>query len=127
VKEQVEAGFSNLKVSLHLESAFRDSLTFNYQDDRKIGPTSLAIKVESPYKGTAERSVDVLIAKDPYAPFPLCLLEAKSGDDLEVRLADVHPEISENLRLRLGPWSSRLLGRMLKELADGPELEDLPF
>jgi hypothetical protein len=41
-----------------------------------------------------------------------------SDDDLEARFEDVHPEISESLRLRLMNWCNRLLGRMLKDFEE---------
>lgn len=72
------------------------------------------------HKCSVERRITALIALDRADPFPLCLTETSSrADQLEVRFEDVHPEISESLRLRLANWCSRLLGRMLKDLAGG--------
>lgn len=54
------------------------------------------------------------IAVDEQNPFPL-IVDDQSEDLLEVRLADVHPEISEALRLRLSNWTRRLLSRLTEE------------
>ena len=54
------------------------------------------------------------IAVDEKNPFPL-VIDDTSEDRLEVRLADVYPEISEALRMRLSNWTRRLLGRLTEE------------
>jgi hypothetical protein len=64
---------------------------------------------------TRETNVFCLIARDVGTPFPLLLEAEGREDDLEVRFEDVHPEISEGLRLRLANWCRRLLGRLLQD------------
>ncbi len=126
-QEQIRAQFESLELPLRLTVAQMDNPELEYI--RGMGPTSLYIRIESlRYGGPIVRHVHVLIARNTSEPFPLSLLDSEGGGDtLEVRFEDVHPEISESLRLRLGNWCSRLLGRMFKELADGPEREEFLF
>ena len=119
-KEQINAQFENLKLPNYLDLAVElaDNLMMSNQDYRQVmGSTSLAVTIEDfEHEITSGKDVTVLIARDMAAPFLLCLLEVNySDDDLEIRFEDVHPEISESLRLRLTNWCSRLLGRMLKD------------
>ena len=118
-KERINEQFENLRLPHYvtLDLKLTENLQVNYQDYRQVmGSTSLAVTIEDwEHDLTSERDLTVLIARDMADPFPLCLLEVEgSDDDLEARFADVHPEISEGLRLRLTNWCSRLLGRMLQ-------------
>jgi Fic family protein len=51
------------------------------------------------------------------SPFPIVVRANRSGDELEVRLEDVHPELTPHFLLRLDDWVQRQLGRMLSEIA----------
>ncbi|HEX7180859.1 MAG TPA: Fic family protein [Thermoanaerobaculia bacterium] len=121
-KEQLKAQFENLKLSysLDLYLELTDNVMMNSQNYRQVmGSTSLSVAIEDlEHEITSETDVTVLIARDMADPFLLCLLEVEGSDDLEVRFEDVHPEISESLRLRLTNWCSRLLGRMLKDFEE---------
>lgn len=122
-KEQIETRFRNLKLPYYLELYLEltGDVDVGGQYYRQVmGSTSLNVTLEDfEHEITSERDVTVLIARDIAEPFPLCLLETEgSDDDLEARFEDVHPEISEGLRLRLTNWCSRLLGRMLKDLEE---------
>lgn len=119
--EQIKAQFENLKLPDYFEVYVE--LDYNVQwvneEYRQVmGSDSLAIAIDDfEHDNTSDTNITVLIARDMADPLPFRLLETDgSDDDLEARFEDVHPEISESLRLRLTNWCSRLLGRMLKEL-----------
>ncbi|HEX3528596.1 MAG TPA: Fic family protein [Thermoanaerobaculia bacterium] len=123
VKGQIRTQFETLRLPDHLDLDLEltDDLMVDHQGYRQVmGSHSLAVTIEDlESQTTSERDITVLIAHDMARPFPLCLLEVDgSGDDLEARFEDVHPEISESLRLRLTNWCSRLLGRMLKNFEE---------
>jgi hypothetical protein len=123
-KGQIRTQFETLRLPsylvLYLE--LMDDTMVNSEDYRQVmGSTSLDVAIEDlEHEITSETNVTVLIARDMANPFPLCLLETEGSgdDDLEARFGDVHPEISESLRLRLTNWCSRLLGRLLKNLEE---------
>ncbi|HEX3553627.1 MAG TPA: Fic family protein [Thermoanaerobaculia bacterium] len=119
-KEQIRAQFDSLDLPIYLELYLEptDNLMTSDQDYRQVaGSTSLEVAIEDyEHEITSETYITVLIARDMTDPFPLCLIELDgSNDDLEARFEDVHPEISENLRLRLKNWCGRFLGRVLKK------------
>ena len=120
-KEQIEIQFESLQLPEYLELELDLDMTDeskDFQGYRQVmGSTVLAVTIEdTAHAITSEADVTALIARDRADPFPLRLLETEGGgDDLEARFEDVHPEISEGLRLRLVNWCSRLLGRMLKD------------
>ena len=70
---------------------------------------------------------DIYIDWRSESPFPLWIWSSDSPDDLEVRLTDAHPEISDVLRFRLGGWVERQLARLLtsleKHLQSPPSLD----
>lgn len=122
-KQQIQTQFENLRLPDYLDLGLEltDDFTVDYQDYRQVmGFTSLAVAIDDfEHDITSETNITVLIARDMADPFPLCLREMEgSDDDLEARFEDVHPEISESLRLRLMNWCSRLLGRMLKDFEE---------
>lgn len=121
-KGQIKTQFEKLELPYYLDLYLdlTDNLMVSYQDYRQaMDFTSLAVAIEDTERQiTRETDILALIARDMDYPFPLCLAEAEgSDDDLEARFEDVHPEISEGLRLRLANWCSRLLGRMLKDFS----------
>jgi Fic family protein len=118
--EQIKTQFGNLALPIYFELYVElvDHVQWGDEDYRQVmGSDSLAVTIEDfEHEITSETNITVLISRDTTDPFPLWLLESEgSGDHLEARFEDVHPEISENLRLRLKNWCSRLLGRMLKD------------
>src|SRR5947199_2473458 len=121
VKEEIQKQFKNLELPIYIDlylELIDDLLLLSPKDYRQaMGNTGLAVIIEDlEHDITNETNITVLIAHDMTDPFPLCLLEiGSSDDDLEARFEDAHPEISENLKLRLKNWCSRLLGRMLKK------------
>ena len=124
-KEEVKAQFKRFVLpsyfALHLEPT--DDLMTGGEDFRQVMVSrSLDVIIENhEFDRASERNVTVLIARDRTEPFPFCLLETgDETDHLEIRFEDVHPDISKSLQLRLESWCSRLLGRMLQELEDGP-------
>lgn len=122
-REQIEKQFKDLRLSYRLDlyAELTNVMMTGAEDYRQVmGSTSLSIVLESlEPEITSETYITVLIAHNLADPFPLWLFETVGrDDDLEVRFEDVHPEISESLRLRLANWCSRLLGRMLKDFEE---------
>jgi Fic family protein len=123
VGEEIKTQFANLELPDHFELFVElvDDVQWVNKDYRQVmGSDSLAVTIEDfEHEITSETNITVLIARNLADPFPFCLLEAEgSGDDLEARFEDVHPEISESLRLRFTNWCSRLLGRMLRDFEE---------
>lgn len=69
-------------------------------------------------RATAETNVRVLIASDDSTPFAFLLEAPGSAEPMEIRLAEVYPEHTPTLDLRLAGWSQRLLGRLLAKLEE---------
>ncbi len=120
-KEQLETQFEALQLpeDLGLDLELADDLErleMDIQGYRQVkGTTGLAVLLGD-LEVTSETDATVLIARDMTEPFPLRLSEAGGrNDDLEARFEDVHPELSEGLRLRLTNWCRRLLGRLLED------------
>ncbi len=59
--------------------------------------------------------VSVFYSMTP-GPFPFLISALRKGDTLEIRLEDVHPELTPGFMLRLDQWVRRQLGRMLAEI-----------
>ena len=57
-----------------------------------------------------------MIALDEANPFGFRLEVLETRDSLEVRAADLTPELGEGLKLRLDLWAQRHLGTMLAKL-----------
>jgi len=122
-KEQIKTQFENLRLPIYIAIYLEltDNLSVMHPGYHQVmGDINLAVAIEDlEHDITIEKNITVLIAHDLADPLPLCLLEMQgSDDDLEARFEDVHPEISEGLRLRLTNWCSRLLGRMLKKFEE---------
>lgn len=117
--EQIKTQLTGLKLPYIFAdyAEFRDDLGVGDEEYRQVtGMTSLVVGIEDvAHEIVRETNVFCLIALDASHPFPLLLEAEGSDDDLEVRFEDVHPEISEALRLRLANWCRRLLGRLLKD------------
>lgn len=62
--------------------------------------------------------VTVNIATEDANPFGFRLEALESPDCLDIRDADVAPELSESLKLRLGGWIQRHLGALLGQLEE---------
>lgn len=58
-------------------------------------------------------SVRALVAEDDSNRFAFLVETVNFPENLEIRLEEVHPEITPALDLRLSRWSERLLGRLL--------------
>jgi Fic family protein len=58
-------------------------------------------------------TVSVFFSAGSFFPF---VIRAENPDRLEIRLEDVFPELTPNLRLRLSQWVQRRLGEMLRDL-----------
>jgi Fic family protein len=116
---QIRAQFNNLDLP-DIFILYADLTNNSQLDDEAYrqltGCISLSVAIEDMARTiTSEAYIFCLIARDVANPFPLLLVVEGSEDDLEARFEDVHPEISESLRLRLANWCSRLLARMLKD------------
>lgn len=61
--------------------------------------------------------VSVLYSTDS-GPFSFAIQSADNPDRLEIRLEDVFPELTPNLKLRLSQWVQRRLGEMLRVLEE---------
>jgi Fic family protein len=57
--------------------------------------------------------------------FPFTVRDHESSDVLEIRLQDVHIELSEAVKLRLSQWVQRRLAEMLRELESDIQSADL--
>lgn len=116
-REQIETQFGNLGLPGFLDMGIeaRSAWIDEYRGYRQAeGDSRLYVLIED-QQVSRETEIAALIAYDVADPFPLLLDEKGSDDTLEVRFEDVHPEVSESLRLRLSNWCSRLLGRILKD------------
>lgn len=84
---------------------------------RLTPPTGMSIILESSgYRFVqSETIVSVFYSLFPN-PFPFLISAFRSGDKLEIRLEDVHPELTPSFMLRLDQWVQRQLGRMLAEI-----------
>jgi Fic family protein len=58
---------------------------------------------------------EVLVNSDLTSAFRFHILARGSKDAMDVRLEDVHPELTASFQLRLDGWVRRQLGRMLSE------------
>jgi len=74
--------------------------------------------------GTAELRASVLFS--PESPFPFLIQSSQSGDIREIRLEDVFPELTPNLKFRLERWVERRLGDLLRDLERKGRLEEEP-
>lgn len=117
--ELIKTQFGNLGLPFYLDLDIEPTgiWTAEHQDYRQAeGNSSFSVAIDDlEHDISSETEITALIARDLSEPFPLLLEAENSDDNLEVRFEDVHPEISESLRLRLANWSSRLLGRLLKD------------
>ncbi len=66
--------------------------------------------------GAVGTGMTVLFSMNPANSFPVVVHVPGSMDDLEIRLEDLRPELSEHLKLRLTHWVQRHLTEMLKNL-----------
>jgi uncharacterized membrane protein len=53
--------------------------------------------------------INILFSPDAGNPFPFVVRVPESPDQLEIRLEDLHPELSASLKLRLAQWVERRL------------------
>lgn len=113
---KTQFGTLNLPVFFDLDIQSGDWIEGPEEYRNVDGDSTLYVAIDDfTHDVSSEQGITVLIARDISHPFPF-LLEAEGSDDtLEARFEDVHPEISESLKLRLKNWCSRLLGRMLKD------------
>jgi fido (protein-threonine AMPylation protein) len=79
---------------------------------------SIVLEAPAPATVRVDRAYGVAVAADSSNPFTFRFQALDATDDLEVRLEDVHSELSEAFRLRLDSWVQRHLGRMLAELEE---------
>lgn len=77
-------------------------------------PLSLiVIENNSIARARVEASMRVLVAEDSSSPFTFLVETVGIPENLEIRLEDIHPELTPALDLRLTSWTQRLLGRLL--------------
>jgi Fic family protein len=72
-------------------------------------------------KSSAEAHMAVWVSRES-EPFAFRVWSGKYEDDLDIRVQDVHPELSEALKLRLDAWVQRQLSRMLAEIEENSRL-----
>lgn len=77
---------------------------------------TVALRPPAPFSFTLLVSFRVNVALDDNNPFGFQLEADGSEDRLDIRDADVAPEISESLRFRMAQWTERRLGAKLAEL-----------
>jgi Fic family protein len=66
----------------------------------------------------ARFQVDIIFSRSTSDPFPLAVWAPGRSDNLEIRMEDVRPELSESLKLRLTHWVQRRLAEMLRDLEE---------
>jgi Fic family protein len=116
LKDLVPAGNA---ISRIIPTTDRELPTSGYrQSARPLFPARNLLVVLPSLGVHAGMDFRVLPATDPLNPFGFSIETIGSSDRLEVRLADVHPEISESFRLRLESWVRRQLGKLLNELEE---------
>lgn len=80
----------------------------------------LGVRSREPSSGETWRQVHPLISRDREDEFPFLLHCRETGEELSVRLRDVHPQRTDIYRLRLEYFTKRLLAEMLQDL--GPQM-----
>lgn len=75
-------------------------------------------RVRTAGSAEAQFQVDVIFSKNASDPFPLAVWAPGRSDNLEIRMEDVRPELSESLKLRLTHWVQRRLAEMLRDLEE---------
>jgi Fic family protein len=78
---------------------------------------TVTLRPPAPFSFTQVAGFRVNVATDNRNPFGFLIEARNSQDRLEIRDADVAPEISESLSLRMDQWIERQLGAKLAELA----------
>jgi Fic family protein len=78
---------------------------------------SLHLRLEAgPSQSAIATTITVSVFFSAGSSFPFVIRLAENPDRLEIRLEDVFPELTPNLKLRLSQWVQRRLGEMLREL-----------
>jgi Fic family protein len=98
--------------SIPIDSALLVSA--GYREITKILRVSLRSRAQ--VEISLEKDFRILAAVDPTNPFAFRLESEESTDYLEVRLSDVHPELTTSFHLRLREWVQRQLSLMLVDL-----------
>lgn len=75
----------------------------------------ISLETQVPVRARVTNFFRVRVTSDPSRSFPFLVQSSGVSDDLAVRLQDLHPEISEGLRLRLIQWVSRQLSRIFEQ------------
>jgi Fic family protein len=90
--------------------------------DRPRHPAvTVALRPPTPFPFTLRVSFRVNVALDDRNPFGFQLEALGSQDRLDIRDADVAPEISQSLALRMDRWTERQLGTRMAEMAQHME------
>jgi Fic family protein len=76
--------------------------------------TCLAIQTPSRHMVPVTTCFRILVAKDSSSPFTF-IVETQGTEHFEIRLEDIHPELTPALDLRLEGWTRRFLSRLLTE------------
>lgn len=97
--------FPNEEVSLRFKRATMNLASTEYRL-RIAGPAETRLRV------------GISFLKKTSNPFPLVVWALGKSDNLEIRIEDVRPELSEGLKLRLTHWTQRRLAEMLKDLEE---------
>jgi Fic family protein len=88
-----------------------------YQPALFLGELAMGLRLRlQAGSGFSDLDIMIVLAKNPNNPFTFMITAQEKEDRLEIRLEDVHPELTTSLRLRLANWVERQLGRMLKDL-----------
>lgn len=120
-KEQVQAQGDELNLPEHLQFAVLEvalpywQLTPGYRavERKKL---DLIVSIRDKRRNLFVSSgIRVLVALNESDPFAFLIEVDNNNDQLEVRLEDAFPEVSDSLRLRLTNWTRRLIGRLIEE------------
>ena len=113
-------------VSCHyVDSAGSNSVAGNggYRQFLQNNTGALVVHFSSEHPAVArlERELHLLVAKNKAARYPFLLMRVNPLDEFPLRLADVHPNVSDLLMRRIDAWVERILAEGLQSLAQQAE------
>src|SRR5207253_10640129 len=86
-----------------------------------VQAVSANLAMPPPASATVSYVFYFLVAKDSGQHYPLRIQRSDSGEVFEIRLSDVHPEETADLKIRLRTWLRRVLDEGAKNLSEQAE------
>lgn len=120
IGEEIVTQAAKLDLPQHLSITFRPSFNpgtprTGYRFPERATSAYEVVLLDSKRMSYFPRQVRVFVALRDTSDFDLLIDAGAEEGDLDIRLEDAYPEISESLRLRLSNWTSRLLGGLVQE------------